>query len=343
MIRCRVLPFYTRQFYMRFTLASFICVIVSSTIQDVPANGVDPNMQRMVLDAIESNRSQIDSFEAIFIRKTTTTFIVDGKPQKQDQTVKVHYWSEKKGKKWRCEAETVSFVVRDGVKHDVPHKSSSSYDGKETRYLRERHSVGEIDDGNVAKENSSIVNMANRFSGKDIMERIVQADSIETVTENGKQLILIITTNPEYDFTRKIWLNPAKGYNIERAEFWAGKVLGELQVSETISKFGNVWVVTDMRIEEYSEAGGLLHQKSLHVDIVNYGKPISEKIFNLEFPPETYVTDNIEGKEYQVPYSFENNRAWSNTQRIVWGLVNVVILGILVWLWFLRKNRIQNH
>ena len=320
-----------------------LCVFIPATAQDAPTGKADPNMKQMILDAIESNRSQIDSFEAVYTRKNMTTSIVDGKPKRRNQTVTIYYWSEKNGKKWRCDTETVLPFVRDGAEYGVPYKCSSSYDGKETRYLHERHAVGEIDDGNVAKENSGIVNMSNRFSGKDIKERILQADSIETVTINGEPQVKIIAVNPEYNFTRKIWLNPAKGYNIERAEFWVGEQLGELQVSETISKFGNAWIVTNMHIEEYSEQEELLHRYSLHVNFINYGKPISAKIFNLEFPPETYVTDNIEGKEYQVPYTFESNQAGSNIGRTVWMLVNIVILGILVWIWLLRKKSRQSH
>lgn len=323
-----------------FSLLLFVglSTFVSAAAQDTSANKVDPNKIQVILDAIEHNRSQIDSFEAVFTLNTMATFLFENKPLKENQTTTIHYWSEKNGKKWRCETETRLFLYRDGKRHELPYKSYSVHDGNETRFLREDHSVGEIDGGNTAKENSDIVNMANRFSNKDIVERIKQADTIETEMMNGKPLVKIVIVNSNHGFTDKIWLNPAKGYNLERAEFWVGERLGELQIAEMISKFGNAWIVTDLRNEQY-KAGELLHQKSLHIDFVNYGKPISAEIFNLEFPPETYVTDNIEGKEYQVPHAFESNQAGTNSRWIVWALINIVILGILIWSWLIRKKR----
>ena len=71
-----------------FSLLFFVClcVFVLATTQDTLANKVDPNKIQMILDAIESNRNQIDSFEAVFTLKTMATFVFENKPLKENQT-----------------------------------------------------------------------------------------------------------------------------------------------------------------------------------------------------------------------------------------------------------------
>jgi hypothetical protein len=67
----------------------------------------------MVIDAIESNRAQIDSFEAVSTLKTMTTFIFEDKPLKENQTTTIRYGYEKNGKKWRCETESgMNFPIK---------------------------------------------------------------------------------------------------------------------------------------------------------------------------------------------------------------------------------------
>jgi hypothetical protein len=308
------------------------------------SKSVDTAMVRVVLDAIESNCQAIDSFDAEFVHSVHATHIVDNIPQPHESEKKIRYWYEKQGNKWRCDTTTVFIHERNGGSREIPYKRISVFDGDKTYSYLNIHFDATIDAGNKPQEDSKITERPYFFFGTDIRQKIGTAETFEAVTVDGQDLVKLHFENrkPEFQgYARDVWLDPSKGYNIKRAELRVRGKLASLYRATDIRQFGSAWIVTGLCEEDYSEQGTLLHKSTINVKINTYGKTIDPSVFHVDFPPDTLVHDNVEGKTYTVSRSTDAvlsrpQHIW--LRRIIFVGGNVVLIGLLIWS-VLRRTR----